>query len=108
MRPSSTRARTRRQSARGTTGPKGTGPGGRSKRFCRLHSLPGADEDRVWFLWAKEDLTKLALELLELFHSRIVHKNHVGRYFFRVFEGRVNARGENKLPGLCNSFLTLG
>src|SRR3989338_1240335 len=29
----------------------------------------------------------------------------IGRNFFRIFQGRVNARRENKLPGLCNSFL---
>ncbi len=58
------------------------------------------------FLRAKEELTKLGLKFLELFHSRVVHKDHVGGYFLRIFEGRVNARRENELPGFGDSFLT--
>src|SRR5713226_10347021 len=58
-------------------------------------------------LSGEKDLPKLGHEFLKFFFGRILHKDHPSGHFFRIVDGRVDTRVENKLTSLGDRLLAL-
>ena len=61
-----------------------------------------------FLLFGEEDLAEFVAQAFRLVFARIIHRNHVGSYFFSALNGWKHTWSENKLAVLRNHSLAFG